>query len=77
MSLGWIRSFVASCESLTPASDARVGIRLRARPARTANVRGIAAWLRSVPVWVVAGRVRGVHEESTPHKASTGGGTRA
>ena len=77
MSLGWMGSFVASRESLPPAGDARVGIGPPTRPARTANVRGITAWLRSVPVWVAAGRVRGVHEESTPHHAVTDTGTGA
>ena len=52
-----------------------VGIRPPACPARTANDCGIAACLRSVPLWVAADRVRGAHEESTPHHAAADSGT--
>jgi hypothetical protein len=72
---GYLECSVGSSGSLMPAGCARVGISPPTRSARTANVSGIAAWLSSVRLGVAADRIGSIHEESTPHKAATGGGT--
>jgi hypothetical protein len=74
MSLRWIGSFVASCGSLTPAGDPWAELHrpgsLGAHGERPRHRRR----LEQRSSLVAAGRIRGVHEESTPHDVATARG---